>query len=155
MWRGAGCSLGTPALTGDTWCPGVLVGTCLIRDRCFCSSSSSSSCRWSRWKHLNPFIRTHFRVGSHALKTLPDFSAPPQLQRPLEETKSSVCVVWCGMGPRAGVFTVQADSTGVPWSSPTLISALLFVSWASDGAAEGRRWLCCLPPIIREHNFYI
>lgn len=80
-----------------------------------------------------------------------------------------------GMSPLAGVevsdlpcLSSQSSQAAQVFpehsSSHTLISGLLFVSWGHDLAAAaaeggGGGWkysqLCCLPPIIREHNFYI
>lgn len=83
-----------------------------------------------------------------------------------------MCGCGYGMSPLAGVevsdlprLSSQSSQAAQVFpqhsSSHTLISGLLFVSWGHDLAAAegGGGWkysrLCCLPPIIREHNFYI
>lgn len=130
----------------------------------------------SSLKTLKPLIRPHSGGPSHTLngRSLTFItSSAAALKSSLGNPIKCVCVymAWVhGAGVEVNdllCLSSQSSQTVQVFpqhsSSHTLISGLLFVSWgyafAAAGGGGGGGWkysrLCCLPPIIREHNFYI
>lgn len=141
--------------------------------RLFFSLHYSSSCRWSLAscrKHLSPPPPLISTLNGHSPTFIASSARRGNRTKCVCKYQTQLRVWVQGAGVEVSDLPCLSSQARQPAqvfpqhpSSRTLMSTLLFSSWRWDfssnrgGGGGGWKycWLCCLPPIITEHNFYI